>query len=101
MWVTSEPIFFSAADNGNIRLRLRVDEGERASHSDHKLPRHGTIENLDELLNNKFVEWRFGHFFDDDPPQQFDLLRNDTELSHAMVIVHRQPVDPLPDGWKI
>lgn len=73
----------------NVRFRLRIEEGQRVFFSHLELWLAGRLQQFQEPITNRGMQWCFGHFANYDPMQQFNILLQNPELDERMVGLDR------------
>lgn len=84
-----------AVNDCNVRLRFRVRQRERLLFADEMAGRQVGREQIIQKRTDRAVQWRFGHFFDNDAANKLRPPAAFIEFAQAVVLFNRERGDSL------
>lgn len=90
-------ISFNSAHDGNIRFGFRIGQSQWILSSHYKAFGQAGSDTVVKALGNCTMKGRFGHFFNNNAANQFCPPAMLVELIEAMIFLHRQRRNPLPN----
>jgi hypothetical protein len=90
-------IFPRAAHHRDVRLGHRVRQAQGRFLAHRKPPVHAAAQIFADLVGQKCVQRGLGHFFHDNPADQFRPPRQDVQFHQTLIVGHRPAVHAVAD----